>query len=378
MNQTAQSHVIPRPAPASSADAHASALFSLNLAQTIALGSRLALAKPRAAKTLKRVLDGFAARDLIRAGLADSGLTVPPLMIVSLTRQCNLSCAGCYAGTASCGTGREMDAAAFRSLLSEAENLGVTTVMLAGGEPLLRRDLLDVAAECKSTLFVVFTNGTRCDDSAVGFFRNNPHIVPVLSLEGDEAKTDARRGEGTHAAVMRAMRSLKTAGCIFGASITVTMDNLGVAISDAFLSEMAAQGTDVIFHVEYVPQQEDDLPLALDARAKAYLSGLQDRLMRRHHMPVIAFPGDETAYGGCLAAGRGFLHVGADGSLTACPFSDVSDTNALAAGLREALNSPLLRAIREHHGELSETRGGCALAGRRADVAAWLADGTCG
>lgn len=350
----------------------APSLFSLNLAQTVALGARLSLAKPRAARTLKRVLAKFPARDRMRAMHADAGLTVPALMIVSLTRQCNLSCTGCYAGTTQCGSGKEMDAAAFRTLLAEAEQLGVTTVMLAGGEPLLRQDLLDVAAECRNTLFAVFSNGTLFDDDAIGFFQANAHIVPVLSLEGSETQTDARRGEGTHAAVLRAMRSLHDAGCLFGTSITVTTENLGVAVSDAFLSDLAARGADVVFHVEFVPQHEQEMPLALDEREKSFLSGLQDRLTRRHRMPVIAFPGDETEYGGCLAAGRGFLHVGVDGSLTACPFSSASDANVTTAGLRNALASPLLRVIRAHHGELMEVRGGCALAGRQADVEAWL------
>ena len=53
--------------------------------------------------------------------------------------------------------------------------------------------------------------------------------------------------------------------------------------------------------------------------------------------------------------------------------SAISNANAITAGLREALRSPLLRAVRGHHGELTETRGGCALAGKRADVEAWLA-----
>ena len=51
-----------------------------------------------------------------------------------------------------------------------------------------------------------------------------------------------------------------------------------------------------------------------------------------------------------------------------------SDSDAGAAGLAAALESPLMRAIREHHHELTETRGGCALR----DKAGWIASlGAC-
>jgi MoaA/NifB/PqqE/SkfB family radical SAM enzyme len=85
--------------------------------------------------------------------------------------------------------------------------------------------------------------------------------------------------------------------------------------------------------------------------------------------PIIRLPGDEEAYGGCLAAGRGFVHISPEGALEACPFAPFSDTNAAQSGLEEALASPLLAAIRERHGELVETKGGCALR----DKGGWVA-----
>ena len=71
--------------------------------------------------------------------------------------------------------------------------------------------------------------------------------------------------------------------------------------------------------------------------------------------------GDEEQFGGCLAAGRGFVHIGPDGSLEPCPFAPYSDTSVADTPLKDALASRLLRAIRDNHAELKETRGGCAL-----------------
>ena len=56
----------------------------------------------------------------------------------------------------------------------------------------------------------------------------------------------------------------------------------------------------------------------------------------------LSFPGDEKALGGCLASGRGFFHIGSDGSAEPCPLSPFSDSNVAEMGVREALKSPPL------------------------------------
>jgi MoaA/NifB/PqqE/SkfB family radical SAM enzyme len=76
--------------------------------------------------------------------------------------------------------------------------------------------------------------------------------------------------------------------------------------------------------------------------------------------------GDEEQYGGCLAAGRGFIHVNPRGQLEACPFAPFSDTDLSEISLREALGSELLLKIRQNASQLSETKGG-ALYGKIAN-----------
>ena len=75
----------------------------------------------------------------------------------------------------------------------------------------------------------------------------------------------------------------------------------------------------------------------------------------------VALPSDEEEFGGCLSAGRGFIHVSAEGDLEPCPFAPYSDTNLKDTPLKEALQSEFLRAIRQNHDKLNETEGGCAL-----------------
>ena len=120
---------------------------------------------------------------------------------------------------------------------------------------------------------------------------------------------------------------------------------------------------------------------ALLEHANQYLPILLESVENfRSNYPAlfVAFPGDEEQFGGCLAAGRGFVHVNAAGDVEPCPFAPYSDVNLRRTSLREALASPLLGEIGRNHDKLVETRGGCALWANREWVQSLLADGKLG
>ncbi len=89
----------------------------------------------------------------------------------------------------------------------------------------------------------------------------------------------------------------------------------------------------------------------------------------------VAFPGGEELYGGCLAAGRGFIHISPGGRVEPCPFSPFSDASLNDLSLKEALQSELLKAIRESDVHLSRPDGGCALWQHREWVSSLLQSG---
>jgi len=63
------------------------------------------------------------------------------------------------------------------------------------------------------------------------------------------------------------------------------------------------------------------------------------------------------------AAGRGFVHIQADGALEPCPFSPYSDVSLQTATLKEALHSVFLASLRNNHHLLTES-GAAALSGK--------------
>ena len=299
------------------------------------------------------------------------GSPIPPFLIASIATRCNLHCAGCYArANHACGdtaAAQELSAARWGELFAEAEALGVSFVLLAGGEPLSRPEVLEKAAKTRGVVFPVFTNGTLFTEEALARFDRHRNLFPLISIEGDRPRTDRRRGEGTFGLIAQAMEAMRQRGIFYGVSITVTRENLAAVTDDAFIAGLRENGCRVVLYVEYVPV---DGSRALEPGEEEHqiLAARQEALRTRFADVIfISFPGDEKLMGGCLAAGRGFFHINASGGAEPCPFSPYTDTNLRIGSIRQALDSPLFRrsgraACRPGN---STTAAACSSSGRR-------------
>ncbi len=308
----------------------------------------------------------------------DNGEHIPTVLIASITSQCNLHCAGCYSrcnhATTDAEPVRQLTGAEWLKIFDEADELGISFIILAGGEPMLRRDIIEAAGQKQNILFPIFTNGTFINEQYFELFDKCRNLVPVMSIEGNQEITDARRGKGIYDRLIANMEKLQSRGLVFGASVTVTTQNYKEVCSDTFLNELADKGCKAVFFVEYVPVTEESQELAPSDAEREFLQSEILRLRReRTEMVYISFPGDEKDSGGCVAAGRGFFHINSHGGAEPCPFSPYSDTNVKNTSLCEALQSPLFMALRNGDALLGEHEGGCILYEKRDLVESLLA-----
>lgn len=309
------------------------------------------------------------------------GEHIPPFLIASITEQCNLHCKGCYARanhscTEACEElGREglLTEADWDSVFTQAEALGIEFILLAGGEPFLQREVLRRAGHHPGLLFPIFTNGTMLGDGYMELLEKNRNLMPVISIEGNENTTDARRGKGVYQKLRENMERLHKREILFGASVTVTKENMREVLADDFAQSLQAFGAKVILYVEYVPVDQSTEALAPDEQTRNEMMHRLDRLRAsRSELVFLAFPGDERRSGGCLAAGRGFFHINARGGAEPCPFSPYSDTNIKRTSLKETLRSPLFCSLQTNGTLLQEHTGGCVLFEQREKVEAML------
>jgi MoaA/NifB/PqqE/SkfB family radical SAM enzyme len=336
--------------------------FEASILDALKLGARLCARQPWIALRAVRLLSRQSRASKVRRRHWARGVHVPPFCIHSVTSRCNLQCAGCYAHALHKHEDREeMDDACTARFFREASDLGVSVILLAGGEPLLRDRLLHLTEAAPKILFLLFSNGSRLDTSAIAHLKRQPHVLPVLSLEGPHSFTDARRGPGTHEAVLALMDRLKKARIFFGSATTLTRENLDAATGEDHVASLRQHGCRLFFYINYVPAEPGTESMQLLPEQVQMLTQRLEQYRRTLGSLFIAFPQDEIALGGCLAAGRGFVHINAYGDIEPCPFSPYSDRSLQQGSLLEALASPFLRRIRAADVTLDETNGQCAL-----------------
>jgi MoaA/NifB/PqqE/SkfB family radical SAM enzyme len=307
-----------------------------------------------------------------RAAWKRRGLHVPAVMICSITHRCNLRCKGCYAQALHSGSQGELSEEKLRSIFREARQLGISFSVLAGGEPLVRPEILDITQQYPEIISLMFTNGTLIDDATLDRFRAQRNLVPVLSIEGYQEDTDGRRGQGVYEYLQTVIPKLQERGIFYAVSMTVTHSNYDTVMGEPFIEKLIGLGCQLFVYLEYTPIREGTEGWVITPEQRSRISGLMSGYREKYPALFVAMPGDEAPFGGCLAGGRGFVHISADGDLEACPFAPYSDTNLREMSLQEGLRSELLATIRENAARLKRERGGCALWGKREAIEALM------
>jgi MoaA/NifB/PqqE/SkfB family radical SAM enzyme len=329
---------------------------------------KASLKNPTASIFMLKYINNNKEANRLRRDSELAGKHIPPFLIASITSSCNLHCKGCYArANHNCfdGVDKEhqlLSANDWSHIFDQAEDLGISFVLLAGGEPMLRNDVLEKAGEHKKILFPVFTNGTMFTDDKIKLLSTYPNLLPVLSIEGEAKTTDDRRGAGVYERLQAGMSELKKRSIVFGSSVTVQKDNMKEVMGDSFLQSLIDKGCKAVVYVEYVPVNEQSAHLAPDDSDRVFMMARVKELREKYpELVFVSFPGDEKTSGGCLAAGRGFFHINAYGSAEPCPFSAYSDTSLKDVSLEEALQSPLFLKLKNSGTLMTEHTGGCVL-----------------
>ena len=283
--------------------------------------------------------------NLRKAVEEEKGFHPPNAMLISPTMRCNLNCYGCYAGAYSAE--EELSYEVLDRLVRECKEIGIHLVLMTGGEPLIRKDLLDLFEAHGDTLFQIYTNATLIDEKMVERFVAMGNVALAISLEGLREETDARRGRGHFDRVVRVMHWLKEAGLFFAVSTTQTSRNTDVLTSDAFIDFLVEQGCILLWNFHYVPIGRDpDLSLMATPEQRNRMRERLEYFRATKPMLFVDFWNDGCLTGGCIAAGRKYFHVNARGDLEPCVFCHFASDNLKEKSLAEALNSPLFREMR--------------------------------
>jgi Fe-coproporphyrin III synthase len=151
-----------------------------------------------------------------------------PVVIWNFVRRCNLTCKHCYSLSADKDFAGELSREEVFATMRDLKGFGVPVLILSGGEPLLRPDIFEIAAEARALRFYVglSTNGTLIDAALADRVAAAGFDYVGISLDGIADTHDRfRRKAGAFDLSLAAVRLIKERGVKVGVRYTMTEDN---------------------------------------------------------------------------------------------------------------------------------------------------------
>jgi len=335
---------------------------------------RLLEERPVAARAILRFIAAWSFDVYRRTQAYHQGAATPCTVVIEPTDRCNLNCPGCYAK--STREGNDLSYEQLEQIVEQVIDMGVTLVTVSGGEPFLRersdRTLTRLAERFPDRGFLVYTNGTLIDETVADRLQRVGNIFPAISVEGFEHQTDARRGRGTYERDRWVRRLLAERGVMCGFSATVTRENCEAICSDAFLDMRIDEGDMFGWFFLLMPIGRSPRPdLMVTAEQRALLRETVYR-WREEDRPIFLgdFWNDGPLVGGCIAGGRYYFHIYANGDISPCVFSPVKCGNIFDiirgeteyASLNDFVQrNPVFRAFRAAQDGITDRARPCLL-----------------
>ena len=303
---------------------------------------------------------------------------VPHVVAWNLTRRCNLECAHCYiaAGPQESAAG-ELDTATCLDIVDQLLAVNPAPMLiLSGGEPLLRRDLTEIAhhASANGATVVVGTNGTLLTDERIAALKDAGVRGVAVSVDSlrPSYHDNFRHGRGALTEVQAALARLTAARLDFIIQTTVTKGNRGEL--EQLVAWSAGHGA-VAFNCYFLvptgrgasltdlsPIDTDAVLVDLARWQQEYRGRMMVRakcaphFMRHVHQtdpdsPILNY---ETR----CPCGTQYCRITPDGKLTPCPYLPKVAGDLRAQGFAGIWrSSPLFRQLRE--GRLGGKCGVC-------------------
>jgi AdoMet-dependent heme synthase len=287
-----------------------------------------------------------------------------------LTRNCNLNCVHCRAAASKGPHDGELTLPECKQILDQLAAFASPTIILTGGEPLLRDDIFDIIeyGNAKGLRLVMAINGTLLTEEKAQKLKKGGIKRVSLSLDGKDAKThDAFRGViGSYNAVMRAADTLNNIDLPFQINTTVTRFNVDDLLDIYNLVKTIGAVAWHVFLLVPVGRGKELKGKELDTKAyEDVLNWLYDMESRNeiemkvtcapHYYRIVKEKGDTPKSAGCLA-GKSFMFISHRGVAQPCGYLEIASGDILADGVQKVWEeSPVFNQLRD----LTSYKGKC-------------------
>ncbi len=214
--------------------------------------------------------DGIGPADELRYG--HNGPLAParearPIVVWNCTRRCNLRCIHCYADAVADNSSREMSTEEGKTFIRQLADFGVPVLLFSGGEPLVRKDFLELAefAVASGVGVVVSTNGTLITPEAARKMKCIGFREVGISLDGIGEQNDKFRGKkGAYDAALAGIRYCIAEGQRVSLRMTITQANHREVPAILDLAERENIDRVCFYHLAYAGRGNDLRDIDLD------------------------------------------------------------------------------------------------------------------
>jgi heme b synthase len=298
-----------------------------------------------------------------------------PLRMVAweLTRNCNLNCIHCRASATLGPHTGELTLAECKKIIDEIAGFSSPTIILTGGEPLIRDDLFDIIeyGTGRGLRLVIAINGTLLDEEKAKKLKTGGIKRVSLSIDGkDSAAHDLFRGvNGSFASVIRAAGILKYNELPFQINTTVTRLNVedmehiyglaqsvGAAAWHIFLLVPVGRGQGLKGKELNTDMYEKVLEWLYDIEKK---NELEIKVTcAPHYYRIVKEKGGTPKSTGCLA-GKHFMFISHRGIAQPCGYLEIPSGDIKKDGVKKVWEgSPVFNQLRDLSSYLGKC-GGC-------------------
>lgn len=303
----------------------------------------------------------------------------PPFMVsYSITTKCNLKCKHCYSDSVDQAAPDELSTQEAFALMDDLSRWGIGLLIIDGGEPLCRDDLLDILkyASSKGIRTTIGSNATLISEALAVKLLDAGVMAVAISLDGADAKThDSFRGvTGAFEQTLKGIEACRNAGLPFQLNIVIRKENLSqlenmlrLALD---LGANAAEFFDLVAAgrakeeckgqvlslderrqaMEWLAEAQEDCPIVIRVPGcPIYPLLLQQKQIQPKHFPKELLKRVPYYDRGCAAGmPTGYIMVLSNGEVNPCMLLQVNLGNIREQSIMSIWNnSPVLTELRQ-------------------------------
>ena len=303
----------------------------------------------------------------------------PPFMVsYSITTKCNLKCKHCYSSSVEQAAPDELSTEEALHLVDDLSRWGIGLLIIDGGEPLCREDLLDIVkyASSKGIRTTIGSNATLIDEGMAKKLREAGVMAVAISVDGVDAVThDSFRGvSGAFEQTLKGIEACRNAGLPFQLNMVIRKDNLSqledmlrlavdLGANAAEVFDLVAAGRakhecqELVLSLEerkqameQLAEAQEDYPIVIRVPGcPMYPLLLQQKQIQPRHFPKEMLRRVPYYERGCAAGmPMGYIMVLSNGEVNPCMLLQVRLGNIREQSIISICeNSPILAQLRQ-------------------------------